>query len=98
MLTGPPRELRPMFTDTVTPLLKRVLPLNAPFICRTLRTTGIGESVVEQRIGEQLQSLVKEGLEVGYCARPGQVDVRLDALRKTADRLVQQAAALVRGK
>jgi len=97
MLPGPPRELHPMFTDTV-PLLKRVLPLNAPFICRTLRTTGIGESVVEQRISEQLQTLVKEGLEIGYCARPGQVDVRLAALGSNAERLVQEAEAVVRGK
>ena len=45
MLPGPPRELRPMFADSVMPLLRRVLPLASGFVCRTLRTTGIGESV-----------------------------------------------------
>ncbi len=47
LLPGPPRELRPMFTDTVVPLLRRVLPPPSDFVCRTLRATGIGESLVE---------------------------------------------------
>ena len=51
MLPGPPRELRPMFADSVVPLLRRVLPLASRFVCRTLRTTGIGESVVQEKIG-----------------------------------------------
>ena len=51
MLPGPPRELRPMFTDSVVPLLRRVLPLAGEFVCRTLRTTGIGESMVQEKIG-----------------------------------------------
>src|SRR6266567_1766591 len=36
MLPGPPRELRPMFTDTVVPLLQRCLPPANPYVCRTL--------------------------------------------------------------
>ena len=32
MLPGPPRELRPMFTDTVAPMLPRVLPLASGFV------------------------------------------------------------------
>ena len=77
MLPGPPRELRPMFADSVVPLLRRVLPLSSGFVCRTLRTTGIGESVVQEKIGGPLHALVEGGLDVGYCARPGQVDVCL---------------------
>jgi len=42
MLPGPPRELRPMFNDTVAPLLRRELPIEGEFICRTLRTIGMG--------------------------------------------------------
>src|SRR4051812_3785011 len=44
MLPGPPRELRPMFSETVAPLIQRLWPSDHPFVCRTLRTTGIGES------------------------------------------------------
>jgi nicotinamide-nucleotide amidase len=54
MLPGPPRELRPMFDELVTPLLKREFPAEAPFVCRTLRTGGIGESAVQEKIQSPL--------------------------------------------
>jgi len=96
MLPGPTRELRPIFTDTVVPLLGRVLPTPGTFVCRTLRTTGIGESMVEEKLGTPLRGLVEAGLDVGYCARPGQVDVRLSARGATAEKCVGQAEAIVR--
>lgn len=79
MLPGPPRELRPMFQDSVAPLLRRELPLASEFVCRTLRTIGMGESMVAEKIEAPLRPLIARGLEVGYCARVGQVDVRLVA-------------------
>ena len=96
MLPGPPRELRPMFVDKVKPLLLKELPIQDEFVCRTLRTTGIGESVVQQRIVQPLAELVKAGLEIGYCARTGQVDVRLAAVGTEAKKLVDSAERLVR--
>ena len=98
MLPGPPRELRPLFTDSVAPLLRHALPLEDVFVCRTLRTTGIGESLAEHQIGRQLQALVPHGLEPGYCARPGQVDVRLAARGPRAEELVKEAEAIVRDR
>jgi nicotinamide-nucleotide amidase len=88
MLPGPPRELRPMFDDAVTPLLRRELA-DTIFVCRTLRSTGVGESSVQDKVEQDLQPLVKNGLEVGYCARPGAVDVRLTARGAGAEKLVR---------
>lgn len=85
-----------MFLDSVLPLLTRVLPKPFAFVCRTLRATGIGESMVEERLARPLQPLLKEGLELGYCARPGQVDVRLAAQTNSAQTLVSRAEAIVR--
>ncbi|HWX22182.1 MAG TPA: competence/damage-inducible protein A [Candidatus Binatia bacterium] len=96
MLPGPPRELRPMFIDSVVPLLRRVLPPETGFVCRTLRATGIGESLVEEKVGPPLQRLVQTGLELGYCARPGQVDVRLAARGSHAQSQVEEAEGIVR--
>lgn len=96
MLPGPPRELRPMFLEQVAPLLQRELPLPAPFVCRTLRTTGLGESLVEERVDAPLRQLVEAGLELGYCARPGQVDVRLAARAANAAQLVAEGEAILR--
>jgi nicotinamide-nucleotide amidase len=95
MLPGPPRELRPMFADAVVPLLQRVLRPESEFVCRTLRTTGVGESVVQERIKPLLEPLVAVGLELGYCARTGQVDVRLSAAGSEALRLVRDAESIV---
>ncbi|MEY2429266.1 MAG: nicotinamide-nucleotide amidase [Verrucomicrobiota bacterium] len=95
MLPGPPRELRPMFADTVVPLLRRALPLEKGFVCRTLRTTGIGESIVQEKIAGPLQALVDAGLELGYCARPGQVDVRLSAYGAEAEKALSGAEEIV---
>lgn len=96
MLPGPPRELRPMFNETVVPLLGRVLPLDEPFVCRTLRATGIGESIVEGRVDQPLKVLVGRGLQLGYCAHTGQVDVRVAARSPNAEQLVNEAVSIVR--
>jgi competence/damage-inducible protein CinA-like protein len=95
MLPGPPRELRPMFNDTVEPLLRRVMPLEDVFICRTFRTTGVGESIAQEKIGKQMAPLVESGLDLGYCARPGQVDIRVGARGKAGEALVQQAERII---
>jgi nicotinamide-nucleotide amidase len=94
MLPGPPRELRPMFDAQVVPLLKREFA-DEIFICRTLRSTGVGESSVQEKVENDLSPLVTQGLEVGYCARPGAVDVRLVASGAAAENLVRAAEASV---
>lgn len=96
LLPGPPRELRPMFIDLVLPLVLKELPLEQAFVCRTLRTTGMGESAVEEKIAGPLQQLVAEGLQLGYCARVGEVDVRLVARGEKAAALAGQAEQIVR--
>ncbi|HKS38507.1 MAG TPA: competence/damage-inducible protein A [Verrucomicrobiae bacterium] len=97
LLPGPPRELRPMFTDQVIPLVLERLPAPAAFVCHTLRTTGLGESVVEEKIAGPLKPLTDCGLEIGYCARTGEVDVRLAAGGDDAGRRVEEALRIVRG-
>ena len=94
MLPGPPRELRPMFDDSVVPLLKREFA-DEIFVCRTLRSTGIGESRVQEFVEADLQPLVKRRLEIGYCARPGAVDVRLTASGAGAEKIVRDGEAIV---
>jgi nicotinamide-nucleotide amidase len=96
MLPGPPRELRPMWTDHVVPLLQRAFPPGEPFVCRTLKTTGIGESRVEEVIEKHLADLVKQGLEIGYCARVGEVDVRFICRGPKSQGVVEEAEKITR--
>jgi nicotinamide-nucleotide amidase len=95
MLPGPPRELRPMFTKQVVPVLQAKFPLNAPFVCRVLKTTGLGESLVEQKIAPPLRHLIERGLDLGYCARNGEVDVRVTARGDLAVALVDEASQII---
>ena len=75
LLPGPPRELRPMFSEQVVPILKGLIPADEQRpAMRVHRLVGIGESWVEERVGATLEGM---GLEVGYCARSGEVDLRL---------------------
>jgi nicotinamide-nucleotide amidase len=96
LLPGPPRELRPMFTESVAPLLAREMPQSEKYICLILRTTGLGESFVEEKIAGPLQTLVHSGLELGYCARIGEVEVRLAARGSGAESKVREAEEIVR--
>lgn len=96
MLPGPSRELRPMFAQQVVSLLKEKCPCDQEFACRTLRTTGLGESRVEEIIAPQLAHLTGAGLELGYCARTGEVDVRLVARGWGAAQNVREGERIVR--
>ena len=88
LLPGPSRELHPMFREKVMPILQRIAPPSA-LAMRTYRVGGMGESLVEERVGEDLLAL---GVELGYCARPGEVDVRTIGTPELLDR----AEAIIR--
>lgn len=76
-LPGPPRELYPMFEREVFPRLQSFLPGARPLLMKTLRVQGLGESRVQEMVEARLRSL--GDIEIGYCARPGEVDLRLIA-------------------
>jgi len=75
LLPGPPRELQPMFRSSAMPILRRIVPPGSAINRRTYRIAGMGESLVEEAIGERLLEIA--GIELGYCARPGEVDLRI---------------------
>jgi nicotinamide-nucleotide amidase len=95
LLPGPPRELRPMFDTEVVPLLQHELPVAGGYLATTFKTTGLGESLVEERVADPLAQLVHAGLELGYCARVSEVEVRLAARGADGPRLVETAARIV---
>jgi nicotinamide-nucleotide amidase len=91
LLPGPPRELHPMFDCSVLPILQRIALPGTATERRVFRVVGMGESLVEEAIGADLLAL--PGLELGYCARPGEMDLRLigpTALLDQAERIVRE--------
>lgn len=75
VLPGPPRELQPMFAKFAMPILKSIIKVPLPVERKSYSIGGVGESLVENAIGEQVLAI--PGIELGYCARPGEVEVRV---------------------
>jgi competence/damage-inducible protein CinA-like protein len=90
VLPGPPRELQPMLRKYVMPILRSLVPPSALLERRQYRIAGVGESLVEEAIGEKVLAI--PGIELGYCARPGEVEVRIIGKAEA----IEQANAIVR--
>lgn len=75
LLPGPPRELQPMFRDFALAILRSLMPEQEKIALRKFRIARMGESVIEEKVGRELGAIA--GLEIGYCARPAEVDVRV---------------------
>ncbi|MFC0018780.1 competence/damage-inducible protein A [Roseibacillus persicicus] len=75
LLPGPPSELRPMFHEEAAPRLRALAGIEDAGEAVELKFVGIGESSFADGIDEDLQAI--EGLEFGYCARLGELDLRL---------------------
>jgi nicotinamide-nucleotide amidase len=91
ILPGPPRELTPMVTDYVVPMLRTILPNGPAAQMCVFRTAGLGESHVEEIVGDALLAL---GVELGYCARPAEVDVRVIGTRQQ----IEQATEIMQAR
>jgi nicotinamide-nucleotide amidase len=95
-LPGPPREMRPMWDGWVAPRLAE-RGLGRPMAVTTLRTTGIGESLLADRLGSLLD--LDANPTVATYARTDAVDVRISASADDVERateLVRAAEARIR--
>jgi nicotinamide-nucleotide amidase len=90
LLPGPPRELQPMFQAFVIPILRLIVPASVLIERRLYRIADKGESLVEEVIGDRV--LAVPGIELGYCARPGEVDVRIVGKANA----IEQADAIIK--
>ncbi len=76
-LPGVPREMERLLGDTVLPYLRARLGADGTIIkARTLRTVGLGESWIDERIDAQMRSA---NPTVGLAAHTGIVDIRITA-------------------
>ncbi len=87
LLPGPPRELQPMFRESGMSILRSIVPGPPRFERRFYKIACVGESLIEEAIGRKVLSI--PGVELGYCARPGEVDVRIIGDRAALDQADQ---------
>jgi nicotinamide-nucleotide amidase len=91
LFPGPPRELYPMFKNYASPILQS-LASTRDLHARVFLVAGLGESYVEDMVGKELEAIA--GLEIGYCARMGEVDLRIIGPRSA----VEQGEQVIRAK
>src|SRR5207237_9873051 len=75
LLPRPPRELQPMLRDHAMSILRSIVKGPPPIERRFYKIAVMGESVIEEKIGKKILAI--PGVELGYCARPGVVDIRI---------------------
>jgi nicotinamide-nucleotide amidase len=91
LLPGPPRELCPMFEQYASPMIRSLVG-TTDLTAIIFRTAGLGESYAQELIGADLAAI--KDLELGYCARIGELDLRLVGSLES----VLKGAAIVRAR
>ena len=72
------------------PILQSILRMPLRVERRSYSIAAVGESLVEKAIGEKVLAI--PGIELGYCARPGEVEVRIIGESKA----IEKADAIIR--
>jgi nicotinamide-nucleotide amidase len=80
LLPGPPRELKPIFTEQVMPRLEK-MSRGVRVEKRVLRTTGLGESTLDQQIAPIYTKYSNPATTI--LASPGEVEIHLTATGDT---------------
>ena len=81
-LPGVPHEMETLMADQVLPYLKKAFRLQGGIYVRVLHVTGVGESQVDEWIGD-LEKLANP--TVGLMAHPGMIDIRIAAKAGSPD-------------
>ena len=87
-MPGVPREMERMMEEQVLPYLQSKMEEQAVIVARILHTAGLGESLIDARIGDLMRL---SNPTVGLAAHLGQVDVRITARARTEE----EARALI---
>ncbi len=96
MLPGPPRELHPMYEHKIEPFLREIDKEANTYHCRIIRTVGVGESKAQEMIEPKLADFLNQGLDIGYCARTGEVDIRISSRNQETSKLVDNTITKIR--
>jgi len=97
MLPGPPREMKPMFEETVIPYLKT--KSDGQIVSKFLRVFGIGESLVETMLMDIIDKQTNP--TVATYAKEGEVTIRVTAKSHTieeSEKLVKEMTQRITDK
>lgn len=89
-LPGPPNELKPMFEGPIAKLLTE-LGSDRRIESRILKVCGLGESLVEERLGDLVRGT---NPTIGIYAHPGEVSLRISASAASLGEAIRMLDAL----
>ncbi len=95
-LPGVPREMKYLTETRVLPWLRERVGDERIILSKTLRTSAIGESLIDSKIADLETS---PNPTVGLAAHPGQTDIRITAkatTRPEAERMIREMETRVR--
>lgn len=82
---GVPREMERMLEEVVLPDLAVRAGEGRAIVSRTLRTAGVGESSLAERLTPRWDALAAGGVTMAYLASAGEVRIRLTAVGHTRE-------------
>lgn len=97
-LPGVPREMEYLIQNKIIPYLRERFQLNGTIKARVLHVAGVGESQIDEWIGDLETS---PNPTVGLLAHPGLVDIRITAKADSverADQLIAEMETQVRAR
>jgi nicotinamide-nucleotide amidase len=94
LLPGPPRELQPMFLEKVVPRLERQLS-GTRMLHVELRVTGLGESLVDQRIKPIYMRFPE--VQTTLLSAPGEIQIHLRMWTAEEEHAKKTLAEIERG-
>jgi nicotinamide-nucleotide amidase len=74
-MPGVPSEMKPMLLDQVIPRIRQAFGIQSQIVSRVLKTCGISESTLDQRIGDYFREM--RNPTIGVLAHAGEIHVRL---------------------
>ena len=86
-LPGPPHELAEMFEKSIVTYLTKRFGLQGAIVSRVLRTYGLGESALEERIKKYISS--QSNPTLALLARNGEIHLRITARAASETKAVQ---------
>lgn len=89
---GVPREMERMLERAVLPDLAGRAGEGRAIVSRTLRTAGLGESLLAERLTPLWDSFAAGGVTMAYLASAGEVRIRLTAVGATRDQALDEIA------
>ena len=87
-MPGVPSEMKPMLLDQVIPRIRQAFDIQSQIVSRVLKTCGISESTLYQRIGDYFRDM--RNPTIGVLAHAGEIHVRLTCKGEDASEIACQ--------